>query len=184
MIELLQISRGGSGGVTGAKILAEAALYEGVESQAIPKYGSERRGAAVEAYVRFDDKPIRIHSPVVEPDIAMVLDTSLIDRLDLSKIKQEGIIIINSKEIPKAFKGTNRKIAYVDATAISLNLGLVAGGFTLVNTTMLGAFAKATDLVSIENIIKGIEHTLNPRIAPKNVEAAKKAFEETKVVTV
>ncbi|MCK4844837.1 MAG: 2-oxoacid:acceptor oxidoreductase family protein, partial [Candidatus Heimdallarchaeota archaeon] len=55
MIELLQISRGGSGGVTGAKILAEAALYEGVESQAIPKYGSERRGAAIEAYVRFDD---------------------------------------------------------------------------------------------------------------------------------
>ena len=100
MIELLQISRGGSGGVTGAKILAEAALYEGVESQAIPKYGSERRGAAVEAYVRFDEKPIRIHSPVVEPDIAMVLDTSLIDRLDLSKIKQEGIIIINSKITP------------------------------------------------------------------------------------
>ena len=65
-----------------------------------------------------------------------------------------------------------------------MNLGLVAGGFTLVNTTMLGAFAKATGLVSIENIIKGIEHTLNPRIAPKNVEATKKAFEETKVVTV
>ena len=60
---MLQISRGGSGGVTGAKILAEAAMYEGLDSQAIPKYGAERRGARVEAYVRFDDKPIRIHSP-------------------------------------------------------------------------------------------------------------------------
>ena len=58
MIEVIQISRGGSGGVTGAKILAKAAMLEGMDSQAIPKYGSERSGAAVEAYIRFDTKPI------------------------------------------------------------------------------------------------------------------------------
>ncbi|GAJ21285.1 unnamed protein product, partial [marine sediment metagenome] len=100
MIEVIQISRGGSGGVTGAKILAEAAImYEGLYAQAIPKYGSERRGAMVQAYVRFDNKPIRIHSPVYEANHALILDLSLLDRIDINTVDKEGVIIINSKEI-------------------------------------------------------------------------------------
>ncbi|MHA1303173.1 MAG: 2-oxoacid:acceptor oxidoreductase family protein [Candidatus Heimdallarchaeaceae archaeon] len=184
MIELLQISRGGSGGVTGAKILAEAAMYEGLDSQAIPKYGAERRGAKVEAYVRFDEKPIRIHSPVYTPTHAMVLDSSLIDALDISTISEDGLIIINSSQVPESLKGTNRKVAYVDATKISRDLGLVVSGITITNVTMLGCFAKATGIVSLESVEKAIEKTLGSKIAPKNIEAARRAYEETKVVNV
>ena len=182
MIEIIQISRGGSGGVTGAKILAEAAMNEGLDSQAIPKYGSERRGAAVEAYVRFDTSPIRIHSPVYDPNHAMVLDSSLLDRIDISKVDKDGVIIINSKEVPEELKGTGRKVAYVDATGISQELGLVLSGFTLVNMTMLGAFVKGTDIISFENLEKAIIRYWGEKRAPKNVEAAKRAYEETKVV--
>ncbi|MHA1866176.1 MAG: 2-oxoacid:acceptor oxidoreductase family protein [Candidatus Heimdallarchaeaceae archaeon] len=181
MIELLQISRGGSGGVTGAKILAEAAMYEGLDSQAIPKYGAERRGAKVEAYVRFDTSPIRIHSPVYNPTHAMVLDSSLIKSLEIDKVSKDGIIMINSSHIPDFLKGTNRKVAYVDATSISKELGLVVSGFTLTNVTMLGCFAKATGIIKIENIEKAIEKTLGAKIAPKNIEAARRAYEKTKV---
>ena len=182
MIEVIQISRGGSGGVTGAKILAEAAMFEGLDSQAIPKYGSERRGAAVEAYVRFDNKPIRIHSPVYNANHAMVLDISLLDRIDVSTIDKDGVIIINSREIPEELKGTGRKVAYVDATGISQELGLVLSGFTLVNMTMLGAFVKATKIVSLDNLVKAIVSYWGEKRAPKNVEAAKRAYEETKVI--
>ena len=101
MIEVIQISRGGSGGITGAKILAESAMYEGLDAQAIPKYGSERRGAAVEAYIRFSNAPIRIHSPVYEPNHAMILDISLLDRIDISKVDKDGVIVVNSKEVPE-----------------------------------------------------------------------------------
>lgn len=182
MIEVLQISRGGSGGVTGAKILAEAAMYEGLDAQAIPKYGAERRGAAVEAYVRFDDKPIRIHSPVYDADHALILDKSLLDKIDLEKVSKDGYIIINSRDVPEKLVGTGRKVAYVDATSISKELGLVAAGFTIVNVTMLGAFAKATGIVSLENIEKAIASALGEKIAPKNIEAARRAYNETKVV--
>jgi len=48
--------------------------------------------------------------------------------------------------------------------------------------TMLGAFAKGTKIVSIENVVKAITNFWGEKRAPKNVEAAKKAYEETKVV--
>jgi len=182
MIEIIQISRGGSGGVTGAKILAEAAMYEGLDSQAIPKYGSERRGATVEAYVRLDNQPIRIHSPIYEPDHALILDSSLLERINIDNVDKEGVIIINSKDVPEELKGTGRKVAYVDATRISKDLGLVMSGFTLVNMTMLGAFVKGTELVSLDNLLKAILSFWGERRAPKNLEAAKRAYEETKVV--
>ena len=175
MIEVIQISRGGSGGVTGAKILAEAALYEGgLDAQAIPKYGSERRGAVVEAYIRFDTKPIRIHSPVYSSNHAIFYDSNLVNRIDINSIDEEGVIIVNSKEIPENLKGTGRKVAYVDATGISQELGLVLSGFTFVNMTMLGAFAKGTKIVSLENLVKAITSFWGEKLAPKNVEAAKK----------
>ncbi|MCE7741851.1 MAG: hypothetical protein GOP50_05290 [Candidatus Heimdallarchaeota archaeon] len=182
MIEVIQISRGGSGGVTGAKILAKAAMFEGLDSQAIPKYGSERRGAAIEAYIRFDTKPIRIHSPVYNAKHALVLDESLLDRIDIDKIDKEGVIILNATKIPESLKGTGRKVALVDATGISQELGLVLSGFTLVNMTMLGAFTKGTNIISIENLLKAIADYWGEKRAPKNVEAAKRAYNETKVI--
>jgi len=182
MIEVIQISRGGSGGVTGAKILAKAAMFQGLDSQAIPKYGSERRGAAVEAYIRFDTKPIRIHSPVYDAKHALILDESLLGRIDIDKVDKDGLIILNAKEVPESLKGSGRKIALVDATGISQELGLVLSGFTLVNMTMLGAFAKGTEIVTLDNLVKAIAEYWGERRAPKNVEAAKRAFEETKVI--
>jgi pyruvate ferredoxin oxidoreductase gamma subunit len=182
MIEVIQISRGGSGGVTGAKILSEAAMYEGLDAQAIPKYGSERRGAAVQAYVRFDTKPIRIHSPVYEANHALILDLSLIDRINIDSVAKDGVIIVNSKEIPESLKNSGRKVAYVDATRISQELGLVMSGFTLVNMTMLGAFVKGTNIISIDNLLRAITNFWGENRAPRNVEAAKRAYEETKVV--
>ncbi|MCG3216738.1 MAG: 2-oxoacid:acceptor oxidoreductase family protein [Candidatus Heimdallarchaeota archaeon] len=182
MIEVIQISRGGSGGVTGAKILAEAAMYEGLDSQAIPKYGSERRGATVLAYVRFDTKPIRIHSPVYNSNHALILDLDLLDEIDVDTVDKEGVIIINAKEVPDQLKGTRRKVAYVDATGISQDMGLVISGFTLVNMTMLGAFVKGTNIVSLDNLVKAIKNFWGERRAPKNVEAAIRAYEETEVV--
>ena len=182
MIEVIQISRGGSGGVTGAKILAEAGMYEGLDTQAIPVYGSERRGATVQAYVRFDTEPIKIHSPVYFANHALILDMSLFDKIDVDKIDKDGVIVINSKVVPETLKGSGRKVAFVDATGISQELGLVLSGFTLVNISMLGAFAKGTKIVSLDNLLKAITSFMGERIAPKNVEAAKRAFEETEVV--
>lgn len=70
--------RGGQGAVSAAALLSLAAFEEGLEAQAFPKFGSERRGAPVESYVRISDRPIRSHTQVSEPDAVVILDSTLL----------------------------------------------------------------------------------------------------------
>ena len=58
MRELRIHGRGGQGSVTAAELIAVAAFEGGVFSQAFPAFGVERRGAPVQAFVRFDDRKI------------------------------------------------------------------------------------------------------------------------------
>jgi pyruvate ferredoxin oxidoreductase gamma subunit len=51
VIEIRLHGRGGQGAVTASRIIATAAYEEGKYSQAIPMYGTERRGAPLTAYV-------------------------------------------------------------------------------------------------------------------------------------
>ncbi|NIO19938.1 MAG: pyruvate ferredoxin oxidoreductase, partial [Candidatus Aenigmarchaeota archaeon] len=47
MIEIRFHGRGGQGAVTGVRLLASATHIDGKYTQAIPQYGTERRGAPV-----------------------------------------------------------------------------------------------------------------------------------------
>jgi pyruvate ferredoxin oxidoreductase gamma subunit len=60
---------------------------------------------------------------------------------------------------------------------------LVAGS-PVVNTSILGAITKATEIVSIDSILKAIEDRFssNPKQAKANVKAAQQAYEETIVL--
>jgi pyruvate ferredoxin oxidoreductase gamma subunit len=68
--------RGGQGVVTAAELLASAAFSEDRYARAFPSFGSERMGAPVMSFCRIDDKPIRTHEPVSEPD-ALIQDPTL-----------------------------------------------------------------------------------------------------------
>ncbi|MBR5142470.1 MAG: 2-oxoacid:acceptor oxidoreductase family protein, partial [Methanocorpusculum sp.] len=78
MKELRIHGRGGQGSVTAAELIATAAFTAGVFSQAVPAFGVERRGAPVQAFVRFSDEKIRLRSQVYEPDYVIVQDSTLI----------------------------------------------------------------------------------------------------------
>ena len=62
-----------------AELLAVAAFREGRRARAFPSFGSERMGAPVMSFCRIDDKPIRTHEPVTEPDALLTL-THISDR--------------------------------------------------------------------------------------------------------
>ena len=83
MTEIRILSRGGQGGVTGAKILAQAGHIDGKYVQAIPKYGSERKGAPIFADVRIGDKHVKTHAPVIVENTHswIVLDPSLLNSM-------------------------------------------------------------------------------------------------------
>jgi pyruvate ferredoxin oxidoreductase gamma subunit len=93
--------RGGQGVVTAAELLASAAFLEDRYAQAFPSFGSERMGAPVMSFCRIDDRPIRTHEPVTEPDALLIQDPTLLHQADLfAGLKRGGYVLLNS---PRGF---------------------------------------------------------------------------------
>ena len=66
-------ARGGQGGKTAAKMLADAFYREGHHVQAFAVYGAERRSAPVASFVRVDNKKILERGYVQDPAGAPLL---------------------------------------------------------------------------------------------------------------
>ncbi len=172
MIEIRIHGRGGQGAVSAAELLAIAAFRCGKYSQAFPSFGPERSGAPVESYCRISDNPIKLRAHIYNPDYIIVLDESLLSFSEKG-LQKDGIIVINSKDRCKTgFKPYN-----IDATSIALKF------FTrpIVNTVMLGAFAKATKLVTLESLEEAIMEKFSGSLAEKNIKAVEAAYNEMKV---
>ncbi|RJS79578.1 pyruvate ferredoxin oxidoreductase subunit gamma [Candidatus Bathyarchaeota archaeon] len=170
--------RGGQGAVTAAQLLAHAAFLEGKWVQAFPYFGAERRGAPVKAFARISDEPILVHSQVYNPDYIVVLAPKLQEVVDVTEgLKKDGLILINTRKKPEEVDLKNWRIATVDATGIALELNLLVAGQPVVNTSILGAFAKATGEVKLESVLKVIRETWSGSIGEINAKAAELAYE-------
>jgi pyruvate ferredoxin oxidoreductase gamma subunit len=161
--------------------VAQAAISEGKYAQAFPSFGPERRGAPVLAFVRIDSQqPILIRAEIAQPDIVVVLDPGLLSIVNVaSGLKENGIVIMNTK---KSFQdvGANLKakcrLAKVDATAIAREVL----GVPITNTTMVGALVKASGVVELESLVEPLQNRFG-RLAERNINAMKKAYEDTEV---
>ena len=185
MIEIRWHGRGGQGAVTAAKILAEAALSEGRLIQAFPEYGAERRGAPVRSFTRISDDPIFVHSPVNAPRAVAVLDSTLLDAVDVTEgLPEDGVLVVNTLDKPSAVREKlglkGRRVFTVDATQISID----CLGKPIPNAPMIGAIMKATDILPIEGVIRGFKHKFSEKLRPEmiegNVKAIQRAYEEVK----
>ena len=174
--------RGGQGAVTSAQILAEAAYYDGYQGvTSAPYFGAERRGAPVSATTRFSPEPIRVYSAVETPDVVVVLDESLLKADDVtSGLNQGGWLIVNSTRRPTeiSLKG-GFQIATANATLIAQQVGLVIAGVSVVNTPILGAFLRATGLLSLESVHQAIKGKFSTADADRNFRAVQLAFDST-----
>ena len=176
MIGIRIHGRGGQGGVTASRLLAAAAYIDGMYSQAIPMYGTERRGAPVTAFVRVDDVRVRERELVHNPDIVLVLDPLLsMQHAMANGMKDDGILILNTKLKPEEVTiGGNIRIATVDATTIALE----TLKRPITNTAILGAFSKVVGWPKLESIEKAILSLFPGRIGELNVTAVKMSYEQ------
>ena len=184
MHEIRWHGRGGQGAVTSAKILADAAFrggFAGVTSQ--PSFGAERRGAPITASTRLADEPLRVLSQVTEPDIIVVLDESLLTVANATAgLKPGGTAIVNTSKAPAELGlGEDVRVVTSDVTGAAQAADLIVGGQPMVSTAILGAFARATGLITMDNVEAAIRHMFVGSAAAKNVEAARIAFECTRV---
>ncbi len=185
LIEIRWHGRGGQGAVTASKILAEAAIREGKFIQAFPEYGPERMGAPIKSFTRISEIPIIIHSQVYNPQIAVVLDPTLLGVVDVCEgMPDEGILLINSQmepsKIREEFSITGRRLFTVDATSIAIK----TLGRNIPNTPMLGALVKATGLIKLDGLIEGFRQQYSKKfsseIIEKNISAIKSAYEKVR----
>ena len=178
MIEIRMHGRGGQGAVIACKILSLAAYKEGKYAQSFPAFGVERRGAPVAAFTRIDNRPILIHSEIYQPDHLVVLDTSLFLSVPiLNGLKPGGTVLINSSSAPEQFEiPPTFQVATIDAGAVAAQHGLGTRATPIVNTAILGAFARLTGIISIESLIQAIEEFV-PIKAQENMAATMQAYE-------
>jgi len=183
MIEIRFHGRGGQGTVVASKILATAMVREGKYVQAFPEYGVERRGQPVSAFIRIDDKKVNLRCKIYEPDHVVVLDPTLLEAVNVTAgLKDGGWLIINTSENPKNLPFSKKyRIGIVDATQIAVNHGLGSKTAPIVNTAILGAFAKLTGFVKIESVAQAA-YELSPVKKEENVQAVREAYELARVV--
>jgi pyruvate ferredoxin oxidoreductase gamma subunit len=178
MIEIRIHGRGGQGAVTAAELIAIAAFKDGKQAQAFPSFGVERTGAPVESFARIDDQPIKIRQQIYQPDVLIIQDSTLLTAVDVTKgTDNKTVVIINSAKAIADLKINlpAGNIHTIDATKIALEII----GKNIVNTVILGTFAKATGLVSLKSLLLAIEEKFagNENLIAKNIKAVKQAFE-------
>ena len=179
MIEIRFHGRGGQGTVVASKIMADAVFLDGAFSQSFPAFGVERRGAPVTAFLRVDDRPIRVRTEIYEPDHIVILDPLLVDQVPLTRgLKPDGTILVNSDQTPETFRERfgGFGVATVPASRIAYRRGLGSSQAPIVNTAILGAVNGVLEVVSMESLMRAIQEGV-PTRAEENAEAAQEAFE-------
>lgn len=195
-IEIRWHGRAQQGIVTAAKVLGEACLRLGKYVQAFPEFGPERMGAPVRAFNRISSEPIRLHCQVTEPKYVLIADPTLIGMALSKGIESSGsvtdgatddaVFIVNTPKSPDemrselGLKGKKAHVYTVDASKISLE----TIGRLMPNTPLLGALAKATDVITLDALVENFKENYSKKFSPKvvegNVSAMNKGFQEVK----
>ena len=178
MFEIRFHGRGGQGAVVASSVLASAFFKEGKFVQAFPSFGAERRGAPVTAFTRIDDEEISIRFGIYKPDCLVILDATLAKKAGItSGLKDGHWIIINSDRPPDDFRFLgDYPVATIDASSIARKYKLGSPSVPIINTTILGAFAKVTGTVKIQSVVDAIRESA-PSKPEENARAAREAYE-------
>jgi len=152
---------GGQGVVTTAHILGAAMDNAGKYASLVPFFGSEKRMAPVEAYVRASTEPIYEVGEVIYPDIIMIYHSQVVTHGKsytmpfYTGLKPNSLIIINTDrdvlfpEDVEVLKNLNATVVQFDATALAMK---IAGTELATNMAMMGMVLGLTKLVNEENI--------------------------------
>lgn len=180
LIEIRWHARGGQGAKTASLLFAEAMLQLGKYVQSFPEYGPERTGAPIKAYNRISSKPVKNYSAILNPDIVIVLDSSLLNNLDvLSGLDKEGVLVVNTEKTKDEII-KNLKVKNVVAVPASLIAEKFIGK-RIPNTVMLGVLFKILNL-DFKIIYPGLSRRLKlkfkskPEFIEKNLKAIKEAY--------
>ncbi|NQT74773.1 MAG: 2-oxoacid:acceptor oxidoreductase family protein [Chloroflexi bacterium] len=168
LIKTIFAGFGGQGVLSMGLNLAQAAMTEGKEVTYLPSYGAEVRGGTANCTVTISDEEIA--SPVASsPEFVVALNQPSLVRFQ-NQIQSGGIFFINSSITEARTTRGDIELIEVPASEMAEKMGNPKG----VNTVMLGAFIKKSNLVSLDSLLKGLEDSFKKK--PKLIDINKKAL--------
>ena len=174
--------RGGQGMKTASRILGTAFFLEGYEIQDAPRYGAERRGAPIFAFVRASREPINERGVIQQPDLVLVADDSLVAVPGagvLTGISERTVLLIYSNTDAPTWRerlNVNCPLLIVPIGAESVDpLERRYAG-----SSCAGAAARLTGVISSTTLQRAIATELaelDELVIEKNIVHALEAFE-------
>ena len=181
MLQIRIHGRGGQGVVTAAEMLALAGFMEKHHAQAFPSFGSERTGAPVVAFARLASHEIRVREPVLEPNVVLVQDRTLLDSVNAFEgLQPDGYVLINTDKTIEGL-GLSELAARLPKghcmTVPATRFALEKIGRPLPGAGMLAGMAAMTGMMKLDSVIAAYNEKSSGRIALANAEVAKLAFD-------
>lgn len=185
LTEIRWHARGGQGAVTAAKMVAELALGQGKHFQAFPEYGPERSGAPIVAFTRVSDEPIQIYAGVERPRIVVVLDSSLLSVIDVTRgAPEDAVVLVNSEMAPADLRKEHGLKGGRLYTIAATRIATETIRRPIPNTPMVGALTRITGLFPIEDVVEFLRVDFGKKFPPKvvegNIAAIMRAYEEVR----
>ena len=173
-LEIRVHGRGGQGGVTCAKLVATLYADLGLFVQSFGDYGMERSGAPIRAFTRVDAAPISNRNKVYAPRHLLVLDPTLMSDEVLEGAPPGGLLLLNTPEPLAALAGRfpHLQVAAVAAGAIARRHGIGTSAVVIVNTALIGAYARVVGLPW-----EAVQRTYASHELEDDLDAAREAFE-------
>ena len=181
MLQIRIHGRGGQGVVTAAEMLALAGFMEKHHAQAFPSFGSERTGAPVVAFARLASHEIRVREPVLEPNVVLVQDRTLLDSVNVFEgLQPDGYVLINTDKTIEGL-GLSELAARLPKghcmTVPATRFALEKIGRPLPGAGMLAGMAAMTGMMKLDSVIAAYNEKFSGRIALANAEVDKLAFD-------
>lgn len=180
--EIIFFARGGQGAKTASELVAHAAVSEGKYVKAFPYFGPERSGAPTKMFLRVSDEEIRTQEPVIDPDVVVVMDETVMESQEVANhLDRHESLIVNSKKTPEELKKMvphfEGKIHAIDGTTLALQIT----GNPNPNMVLVGQLLKVADLVSLESaaeIFRGVfTEKIGKDLTEKNILAMQAGFD-------
>ncbi|MBO5145677.1 MAG: 2-oxoacid:acceptor oxidoreductase family protein [Lachnospiraceae bacterium] len=175
-------SIGGLGANLCGKMLGELAVkYLNLNSAGFSSYGSEKTGTPVKGYIRYclPEKEIRVHAPVVKPDLLVIFHQALMRDKGVWKgcgVQTRVIIALDEgqadwNELKRSLPDELGDCYVVNAQKIAMETK------SRINVVMLGAIARILGFVRKEDACRICEDTLG-RKYPAALEGNLKGIEQ------
>jgi pyruvate ferredoxin oxidoreductase gamma subunit len=172
--------RGGQGMKTASRMLGTAFFLTGLEVQDAPRYGAERRGAPISAYVRASRSFIHERGIIRRPDLVVVADETLVAMPAagvLAGVTAHAVLLLPSPQPPEVWQ---ERLKF---PGLVLTLPAAAeedpGERRFVGAVLVGAAARLVGVIPREALARAVQDELahlGADVVAKNLEPALESY--------